>query len=66
MRINKTKSSLNITWQLLDDACGDLDNAIFSLQHMTGLSEEIVNTMNSIDISAIVALKNYIEEFRDK
>lgn len=60
-RLNKTKSNLELIWQQLDDACGSLDNAFDNIGSMTNL-ENIKADASQIDLSAIVDLKNQIEE----
>jgi len=61
MRVNKTKKNLQMVWKLLDDACGSLDNAFTMLGSMSSIPS-IKDSVESIDFSAIVNLKNEIEE----
>jgi hypothetical protein len=62
MRINKTTKSLNLIWARLDDASGNLYNALDSLGRMTDLSDETKKLAEMIDISRIDILKDEIEE----
>lgn len=60
-RINKTKKNLQNVWDDLDMACGLLENSFNNLCSMS-ISDNIKNSMDQIDITAIVSLKNEIEE----
>lgn len=62
VRINKTKSNLERVWENLDNACGSLENAFFDIASMVEMPEEIKKGYEGIDFSAIVNLKNEIEE----
>lgn len=64
-RLNKTKSNLELIWQQLDDACGSLDNAFDNIGRIVG-EEQIKDDASRIDFSAIVDLKNQIEELIEK
>lgn len=65
MRINKTKKNLQMIWQLLDDAAGSLDQAFHLLSSMSNITD-IEDEAEKIDISAIVSLKNEVEELMNK
>ena len=65
-RINKTKNNLNKTWELLDDACGSLENAIHMISSMVDMPEDVEKAINQIDFFAIVALKEQIEMLLEK
>lgn len=62
MRINKTINNLEKIWKQLDDSCGNLDNALINLSSMTGLDQKIINSINQIDFTSLVILKNEVEE----
>ena len=66
MRINKTKKNLQEVWQKLDNAYESLENAFTILASMTKLPGNIINGMESIDLSAIIGLKCDIEELMEK
>lgn len=61
-RMNKTDGNLKTVWQQLDDACGALDNALFNIAMMTDMPKDLKDSADSIDFTAIVILKNHIEE----
>lgn len=62
----KTKDNLATVWNQLDEACGSLDNARMMLGDMTNLPENVVKAMYGVDFSALVALKNAVEEMIEK
>ena len=66
MRINKTQNNLTKTWELLDDACGSLENAIQMISAMVDMPEDAERAMNQIDFSAITSLKEQIEILMEK
>jgi len=60
-------SSLHTLWHQLDDACGSLDNAFMSIAMMEdNIPSDVKEAVDSIDFSAIVTLKNRIEELMMK
>jgi hypothetical protein len=61
-RMNKTKSNLQYLWDLLDEACGNLDQAFTHMSMMTDIPEEIKKSAEMIDFNAIVNIKNEIEK----
>jgi hypothetical protein len=61
MRINKTEKSLELIWKQLDDASGNLYNALDSLARMVDLSVEMKRQADMIDVTRIDILKNEIE-----
>lgn len=66
MRINKTLGNLQTIWNQLDNACGELDNAFSNLNKMIDLPHEIQDNINQIDLTAIVSLKNKLEDLINK
>ncbi len=62
MRINKTEKNLKLIWQQLDEASGNLYNALDNLANMVDLSDEIQRQADMIDITRIDGLKQEIEE----
>ena len=60
-RINKTKNNLQKVWELLDTTCASLENAILMISSMVDMPEDVEKSMNQIDFSAIVDLKEQIE-----
>ncbi|HMG15277.1 MAG TPA: hypothetical protein VK590_07530 [Saprospiraceae bacterium] len=64
MRINKTLGNLERVWTQLDNSCGELENALFSLTSMNNLDSNIWKSIerNSIVFDEIVSLKNQVEE----
>ena len=40
MRINKTIKNLEKVWEQLDNSCGELENALFSLSSMRNLERK--------------------------
>jgi len=68
-----TTMSLKKAWKLIDDACGSLDNAMYRINTVAvkgKLSEEqtkrIDKKLERVDFSALVALKNEIEEILEE
>lgn len=61
-RINKTEKNFQKIWDDLDTASGLLFEALSDLNAMSGLSDDVMKSIESIDITAIVNLKNKIEE----
>ena len=66
MRVNKTDKNLQKVGESLDDACGSLDNALTTLNLMTNIPTNVKRKIESIDCTAIVNLKNDIEELMNK
>lgn len=64
MRINKTLGNLERIWTQLDNSCGELENALFSLTSMNNLESNIWKSIerNSNAFDEIVSLKNQVEE----
>lgn len=62
MRINKTVNNLKTVWNQLDNASGELHNALDNLAHMVDLDEDVQRQAETIDISRINHLKNVIEQ----
>jgi ABC-type transporter Mla subunit MlaD len=62
MRINKTVKNLQTIWQQLDNASGELYNALDNLARMVELSDEIKRQADMIDITRIDGLKQEIED----
>jgi len=48
--------------KMLDDACGNIDNAIMALAELDNLPEEIKKRVEWFDLSEVVCLKNDIEQ----
>jgi len=65
-RINKTKNNLTKTWELLDSACGSLENAMQMISAMVDMPEDVEQAMSQIDFSAITSLKEQIEILMEK
>lgn len=63
-RINKTQNNLQQIWQQLDDACGNLDNALENMGRMV-LPKTILDKLEIIDITKIISLKDEIEKLLD-
>jgi hypothetical protein len=68
-----TTMSLKKAWKLIDDACGSLDNATYRINTVSvkgKLPEETVKRIDKklemVDFSALVALKNEIEEILEE
>jgi hypothetical protein len=62
MRMNKTEKNLELIWKFLDNASGDLYNALDNLARMVDLSDEIKRQADMIDVTRIDGLKQEIEE----
>jgi len=60
-RINKTKNNLQKVWELLDTTCESLENPTLMISSMVDMPEDVEKSMNQIDFSAIVDLKEQIE-----
>jgi hypothetical protein len=66
VRVNKTKANLQNVWQQLDNASGELYNALDNLASMTGLDDRIKRQAEQIDITRIDGLKQEIEALLEK
>jgi hypothetical protein len=66
MRKNKTRKNLQQLWEQLDNASGELYEALFTLSLMTGIPEDIQKDAERLDITAIDNLKNKIEEILEQ
>lgn len=66
MRLNKTEKNLQLVWQQLDNASGELYNALDSLARMVGMSDDIKRQAEMIDISRIDGLKQEIEALMEE
>lgn len=64
--MNKTTNNLQNVWQYLDNASGDLSNALDNLSRMVDLPENIKRQIEMIDIGVIVLLKEEIEDLMNK
>lgn len=64
-RLNRTENNLERIWDNLDNASGSLDNALHDISLMANLPKEIKDSLDRIDLSAIVILKNQIEELKN-
>lgn len=65
-RVNKTEKNLQKIWDDLDNACGLLDNSFTNLSSMSGLPKGLEKSIDAIDFSAIVGLKNEVEELLEQ
>jgi hypothetical protein len=61
MKRYKTLKNLEQIWKQLDNASGDLYNALDNLADMVDLSDDIKRQSDMIDISRIDGLKQEIE-----
>jgi hypothetical protein len=61
MRINKTEGNLKRVWNQLDNASGEIYNALDNITRMTDIDPEAKRLAEKIDPTAIDMLKNYIE-----
>lgn len=61
MRINKTENNLKKIWEQLDNASGELYNALDNLASMVDLSDQIKRQADMIDVTRIDGLKQEIE-----
>lgn len=70
IRINKTKENFDIIYKQLDNASGELYNAIDNLARMVDLPKEIIEKYERIDVSLIDSLRydigKLIEEINHK
>ncbi|WP_307312213.1 hypothetical protein [Neobacillus driksii] len=65
-RVNKTIRNLHTVWQQLDNASGELYNALDILASMTNLDDKIKRQADQIDITRIDGLKQEIEALIEK
>jgi len=65
-RMNKTENNLQTVWEQLDNASGELDNALTNLGMMRNIPGEVKKSIDLIDTSQIVNLKNEIEKLMNK
>lgn len=61
-RMNKTVSNLEKIWQQLDNASGELYNALDNLASMVDISDRMQREADMIDITRIDGLKEEVEE----
>lgn len=61
-RLNKTEKNLQLIWEQLDNASGNLYNALDNLARMVDLSDEIQRQADMIDVTRIDCLKHEIED----
>lgn len=62
IRINKTKENFEIIYKQLDNASGELYNAIDNLARVVDLPKEIIEKYKRIDVSLIDSLRYDIEQ----
>lgn len=62
MRVNKTETTLKRVWNQLDNASGELYNALDNISRMVDIDPEAKRLSDKIDITTIDILKNHIEE----
>lgn len=60
-RVNKTEKNLSIVWNQLDNASGELYNALHNLSQMTDITGKMQRQMDMIDVSRIDMLKQEVE-----
>ncbi|UGO47859.1 hypothetical protein PQE72_gp055 [Bacillus phage vB_BanS_Skywalker] len=60
-RINKTANNLRTVWNQLDNASGELYNALHNLSQMTDITGQMKRQMDMIDVSRIDMLKQELE-----
>lgn len=60
-RVNKTEKNLRIVWNQLDNASGELYNALHNLSQMTDITGKMQRQMDMIDVSRIDMLKQEVE-----
>lgn len=65
-RTNKSINNLKTAWKQLDNACGELDNAFYTLNQMVDLPSDFQSDLEVVDFTLIVGLKNKIEEMLEE
>jgi hypothetical protein len=65
-RLNKTEKNLLTAWTQLDNASGELYNALDNLSRMTDLNENMKRQAEMIDVSRIDLLKEEIGALLEK
>lgn len=66
MRVNKTEKNLKLVVKQLDNASGDVYNALDTLARMKGLSPEMDRLVQEFDVSPIDALKQRVEQLLEE
>jgi len=63
-RVNKTENKLQVVWEQLDEASGNVYNALHSLERMVDLPEEIKGRIEQVSnhVQTLDSLKFNIEE----
>lgn len=63
MNMNVTENNLKTVQEQLDNACGDVDNALMNIAAMKNLPDDIKKMAErvGVDFETLVALKNKIE-----
>lgn len=61
-RVNKTTNNLKKAWDLLDEAHGNIDNAVHNVSRMTGISDRLYDLLDNVlrDSDTILLLKQEI------
>jgi hypothetical protein len=61
-----TVKGLEAIWEMLDEACGKIDNALMLLGENKNLPEGLKTRLDLFDLSEVVNLKNEVEELIDE
>lgn len=62
IKINKTINNLQLVWNQLDEASGNLYNALDNVSRMVDVPDEVTKLVERIDIGKVDQLRNEIEE----
>jgi uncharacterized membrane protein len=65
-RVNKTEKDIQKIWKDLDDVSGTLYNVLTELSQMTKLPKSLTKALDQFDYSAVVILKNEVEELLEE
>lgn len=68
MKMNVTENNLQTVWKQLDNACGEIDNALMNIAAMKNLPDNIKRMADrvGVDFETLVALKNEIEMLQEE
>lgn len=66
MRLNKTENNFKTIWQQLDNASGELYNALDNLARMVDIPDNLRRQADMIDITRIDGLKQEIEQLMEQ
>lgn len=59
-RVYKTKKNLQIVWNQLDEALGNIDNATYSLACMSDIPKEAREELDRLDVHQLIVVRDVV------